>query len=224
MRSRERRCSLSWTEPQAAAHALTEQAHGRVLCVTGVSGGGKGTVIDVIRGCHPDLAWSVSMTTRPQRPGEIHTEHYDFVDDETFDKVVADGGFLEWAHVYGHRSGTPKAPIDRWLADGRDVLIEADAQGALAIKEAYPGAIVVFLQPLDKAIQRTRLTERGTTGSDLERRLAEVDRELSLAGHFDAVVINDELDVTIDEVERLFFQRPLRDRPAQDHKTTKQRG
>lgn len=183
---------------------MSPAPRGRVLFVTGVSGGGKGTVIEGLRRRHPDLAWSVSLTTRAPRPGEVDGEHYHFVDDATFDDVIETAGFVEWEKVYGHRSGTPRAPIDAWLGQGRDVLAEGDPRGARALKAAYPGAVVVFLRPPDMAAQRERLVARGTTGVDLERRLDAAARELDMAADFDAVVVNDTVDGTICQVERLF--------------------
>jgi guanylate kinase len=146
----------------------------------------------------------VSLTTRKPRPGEVDGVHYHFVDDSTFDEMIAGHGFVEWAHVYGHRSGTPRGPIEAWLAEGRDVLVEGDPQGALAFKAAYPTSVVVFLRAPDLESQRERLVARGTTGADLERRLALSERQIAEAASFDAVVVNDDIDETISQVERLF--------------------
>lgn len=189
--------SLSSTEPSTSGH-------GRVLYLTGVSGGGKGTVVDALRRRHPELAWSVSFTTRKPRPGEVDGVHYHFVDDATFDAMVDDDSFVEWAHVYGHRSGTPREPIENWRAGGRDVLVEGDTQGAFAFKVAYPDSVVVFLKAPDLASQRERLMARGTTGEDLERRMAVSERQIAEAACFDAVVVNEDVDETIRQVERLF--------------------
>lgn len=175
-----------------------------MLYLTGVSGGGKGTVVDALRRRHPHLAWSVSLTTRKARPGEVDGVHYHFVDDATFDAIVDEGGFVEWATVYGHRSGTPRGPIEKWLAEGRDVLVEGDTQGASAFKAAYPESVVVFLKAPDLASQRERLVARGTTGEDLERRIAVSEQQIAEAAGFDAVVVNEDVDETIRHVERLF--------------------
>lgn len=180
---------------------------GRVLCVTGVSGGGKGTVVAALRERHPDLAWSVSVTTRPPRSGERDGEDYHFVDDAGFDRLVADDALVEWAHVYDRRYGTPAAPIDAAVAAGGDLLLEVDVQGAEFVRARYPDAVIVALRPPDAATQRERLVARGMNDPhDLELRLAEADDEMRRARAIGVhEIVNDRIADTVDEVERLFF-------------------
>lgn len=173
-----------------------------------MSGGGKGTVVARIRERHPDLWLSVSATTRAPRPGELDGEHYHFVDDAAFDTLEATGGLVEWVPVYGHRSGTPRAPIDAALAAGRDVLLELEVNGAEFVHENWPDAVVVFLVTPDAEVQRRRLTERGTTGADLETRLAEAAAETERARRFACVVVNDDLDEAVDAVDAILFAPP----------------
>jgi guanylate kinase len=178
-----------------------------VLCVTGVSGGGKGTVVTALRERHPGLTWSVSVTTRSPRAGECDGEDYVFVDDAGFDRLVADDALVEWAHVYDRRYGTPAAPIDDAIGAGRDLLIEVDVQGAEFVRARYPDAVIVALRPPDAATQRARLETRGMNDpADLERRLAEATDEMRRARAIGAYeIVNDHVDDTVDEVERLFF-------------------
>ncbi len=150
----------------------------------------------------PDLVFSVSVTTRRPRPGEVHGVQYRFVSDADFDGMIAAGGFLEWAELYGgHRSGTPAALVEAALADGSDVLLELDVQGARSVRERVPDAVLVFLQPPSEEELARRLRARGTEeGAALERRLAEARREMAEAPRFDHVVVNDRVGEAVAEV------------------------
>lgn len=140
------------------------------------------------------------MTTRAPRPGEIDGRDYLFVDRPTFERLRDEGGFLECFDVYGDLKGTPRAPVEEALAAGQDVLLRKDVQGALAIKEQYPEAVVVFVRPPSRTEQRRRMVERGDGPEDIERRLAASVAEERLAARFDAVVVNDDLDRAAAEV------------------------
>ena len=150
----------------------------------------------------PDLVFSVSLTTRLPRPGEVHGVQYRFVSDADFDGMIAAGGFLEWAELYGgHRSGTPAALVEAALADGSDVLLELDVQGARSVRERVPDAVLVFLRPPSEEELARRLRARGTEeGAALERRLAEARREMAEAPGFDHVVVNDRVGEAVAEV------------------------
>jgi guanylate kinase len=143
----------------------------------------------------PDLALSVSVTTRAPRPGEVDGRDYRFVSDSEFDRLIAEGAFLEWVHVYGHRSGTLMAPILDQLSAGRDVVLEIDVQGAAMVKERAPEAVLIFLEaPSEEELVR-RLRRRGTESEeDLAGRLVASHQEMAQAGWFDHRVMNDDLD------------------------------
>lgn len=150
---------------------------------------------------HPSLRFAVSYTTRDPRPGERDGVHYRFVDGRTFDAIADAGGFLEWAEIFGHRSGTPAADVAEALAAGDDVLLEVDVQGARSVRERAPDAVLVFLQPPSEEELERRLRERGTEeGPDLERRLGEARREMAAASEFDHVVVNEVVDEAVREV------------------------
>jgi guanylate kinase len=162
---------------------------------------GKGTVVRQLLTRRPDLHFSVSATTRAPRPGEQDGVHYRFLPDAEFDSMVRDGAFLEWASMFGHRSGTPAAPVEAARREGRDVLLEVDVQGAAAVRERVPDAVLVFLRPPSEKELARRLRARGTeSGEDLERRLAEARREMAEANRFDHVVVNDQVERAAKEV------------------------
>jgi guanylate kinase len=149
----------------------------------------------------PRLWFSVSATTRPRRADEVDGRDYLFLDREEFERLREAGGFLEWFDVYGDLKGTPRAPVEEHLAAGHDVLLEVDVQGALAVHEAYPDAVLVLVKAPSRDEQRRRLVERGEDDPEaIERRLARADAEEALADRFDAVVVNDDPDRAADEV------------------------
>jgi guanylate kinase len=169
--------------------------------ISGPSGVGKGTVVRLLLRSRPDLVFSVSVTTRAPRPSEIDGRHYRFVSEADFDAMIEAGAFLEWAEIFGHRSGTPAAAVERARAAGRDVLLEVDVQGARSVREKIPDAVLVFLQPPSEEELARRLRARGTeVGPALERRLAEARREMGEAPWFDHVVVNDRVEDAVAEV------------------------
>jgi guanylate kinase len=162
---------------------------------------GKGTVVRRIRDLRPDLVFSVSFTTRRPRPDEVDGVHYRFVSDDEFDRMIEAGELLEWASIFGHRSGTSRQDVDSALDAGGDVLKEMDVQGAAQIRERMPGAVLIFLAPPSEEELARRLRERGTeAGPALERRLAEARRELAQATWFDHIVMNDEIEAAVSRV------------------------
>jgi guanylate kinase len=166
---------------------------------------GKGTVAAQIRSDHPDLMLSVSAATRAPRPGEVEGEHYFFVDDAEFDRMIAGGELLEHATVHNkYRYGTPRGPVEAALADGRTVLLEIDLQGARQVRAADPAASLVFLLPpsWDELVQR--LVGRGTEGDEERtRRLKTARVELAAQNEFDFRVVNDDVASAAAEVAAL---------------------
>jgi guanylate kinase len=141
----------------------------------------------------PGLWFSVSATTRPRRSGETDGKDYLFLDRREFERIRDEGGFLEWFDVYGDLKGTPRAPVDEHLEAGDDVLLEVDVQGALAVREKYPDALLVFVKAPSREEQRRRLLERGQDDPEaIERRLARAEEEEHAADRFDALIVNDD--------------------------------
>lgn len=177
----------------------------RLVVLAGPTAVGKGTVAAYIKEHHPDIHLSVSATTRPARPGEIEGEHYYFVDDAEFDRLIADGELLEHATVHNkYRYGTPRRPIETVLANGGTALLEIDLQGARQVRAADPSATLVFLLPpsWDELVQR--LVGRGTEDAEERaRRLRTARVELAAQPEFDYRVVNDDVARAADEVVSL---------------------
>ncbi|MFZ4585817.1 MAG: guanylate kinase [Acidimicrobiia bacterium] len=184
---------------------------GSLVVLTGPSGTGKGTVGARLRELHPELWFSVSATSRPPRPGEADGVHYWFIDRAEFMRRVDAGDFLEWFEVHGDLKGTPKGPILEHLAAGDDCLVEIDIQGALAVRREFPEALLIFLRPPSRVEQRRRLEGRGQDdAAAIERRLADAELEEAEAlasGAFDAIVVNNEVDRTVDQVAAILASR-----------------
>jgi guanylate kinase len=175
-----------------------------VFVITGPSGVGKGTLIRLLRERVPELALSVSATTRQARPGETQGEHYHFISDEEFARHVDAGDFVEWAEYSGRRYGTLREELDRHTSGGRPVLLEIEVQGARQVRETLPDATQIFIRPPSDDALRDRLVGRGTdTPEQVERRLNVAGEELSAAGEFKHVVVNDRLDEAVDQLEAI---------------------
>lgn len=179
---------------------------GRLVVLAGPSAVGKSTVVSRLRGDVPDLYFSVSMTTRAPRPGEVDGTDYFFVSPEDFQSRIDAGEMLEWADIHGglQRSGTPAGPVQEALEAGRPVLAEVDLAGARNIKRLMPEAQTVFLAPPSWDILVQRLTGRGTeTPEVIERRLATAREELDAQGEFDTVVVNDDVDEAVARIANI---------------------
>jgi guanylate kinase len=180
---------------------------GRLIVLAGPSGVGKGAIVARLLAALPDLELSISATTRRPRPREDEGRHYYFVDRDDFDRMIAAGGFLEWADIFGERYGTPREPVERALAEGRDVLVEIDVQGARQVKATNPGAYMVFIKPPSLAELERRLRTRATeTDQQVRRRLAKAADELAAEPEFDVTVVNDDLEQAAREVIQLVDQ------------------
>ena len=173
--------------------------------ISSPSGGGKTTVVERLLRAVPRLERSVSVTTRPPRPGERQGRDYRFVTPEAFERLRRSGALLEWARVHGAYYGTPKAPVARLLARGRSVVLSIDVQGARQIRRSLGcQAVLVFLVPPSMRRLQERLRGRRTESpSAIRRRMAAARRELACAAWYDHRVVNDRLGPTVAAVKRI---------------------
>ncbi len=183
---------------------MTTDPRGLLVVISGPSGVGKGTVVARILHELDGTALSVSVTTRAPRPGDREGIDYHFVDDPAFDEMIHGGELLEWAPVHSARYGTPRQWVERRRDEGLDVVLEIDVQGALAVRERVPEALLVFLAPPSMDELARRLTDRGTESDDeRDLRLQNARSEMQAAELFDHVVVNDDLDGCVEEVARI---------------------
>lgn len=209
----ERRGAETLSPPPADAPAPGEPL---LVVLTGPSGTGKTTVTRRVLAEEPTLAFSVSHTTRPPRASEQDGREYHFVDDASFDRMIAEDAFAEWAWVHGRRYGTTRAEIERNRNAGYDVFFDIDTQGGLQLMRTFPEAVTVFLLPPSLAELERRLERRHTEGdADRAARLAEARAEIAEAVHYRYALVNDEVDDAVTT-----FRAILR---AERHRTPRRR-
>ncbi len=176
---------------------------GKLYVISGPSGAGKGTITTRILN-EMDMGYSVSMTTRAPRTGEIEGVHYFFSTKEQFEKMIADDGFLEHAERYGNYYGSPKAPVLEKLAKGQDVILEIEMQGAMQVKKNYPDGVFIFVLPPSLPILRQRLIDRKTeTPESIELRLSSTLDEMRYIEDYDYFVVNDDLEEAVARVKAI---------------------
>ena len=192
-------------------HAMIAR-RGLMLVLSSPSGAGKTTLSRKLLDADPMVDLSISVTTRKQRPGEVAGEHYHFVDDERFDRMVKNAGLLEWAQVFGNRYGTPRAPVEAALEHGRDVLFDIDWQGTQQLREKARGDLVsVFILPPSVPELERRLHRRAQDSDTVIRaRMAKVFDELSHWAEYDYVVINNDIERAFAEVQSILGAERLK--------------
>jgi guanylate kinase len=155
---------------------------------------------------HPQLFFSISVTTRSPRPGEVEGKNYYFVSREKFQEMVAAGELLEWAEFAGNYYGTPRQPIARQIAQGTTVILEIELQGARQVRQTFPAALQVFILPPDFTTLETRLRHRGQDSDvAIQRRLTQAQTEIAAAKEFDVQIVNGNLEQALAELETVLF-------------------
>lgn len=180
---------------------------GKLIVISGPSGAGKTSICKALLRDLPSAVWSVSVTTRPPRPGEVSGESYEFIAAQEFARREAASELLESAAYVGHRYGTPRKPVEEALSRGMNVVLEIDVQGGKQIAAKMPDSIRIFVLPPNLESLRARLEGRKTEAAEqLATRLAEADGEIAFArdsGCYQHYVVNDVLDATIEQVKRI---------------------
>jgi guanylate kinase len=178
---------------------------GILFIVSSPSGAGKSTISRILLEAEPGLEMSVSATTREPRPGEVHGRDYHFVDLEDFKSMVAANQFLEWARVFGHRYGTPRVPVERALAEGRDVLFDIDWQGAQQLYQQAGGDVVrIFIFPPSMEELERRLRARRTDSDEvINGRMARAAGEISHWDGYDYIIVNDDIESCFEKVRTI---------------------
>lgn len=174
---------------------------GTLVLFSGPSGVGKDTVLEVVLNKNKELQKSISLTTREIRENEIDGKDYYFISREAFDDMIKNNEVLEFAQYGKNLYGTPKAPIDRWLEEGKTIILKIEVQGAKKIKELYPDAVGIFIMPPSMGELENRLRLRGTESEDdIKRRLDIAKSEIEKSVDYDYLVVNDEIDLASDNI------------------------
>ncbi|RKY58905.1 MAG: guanylate kinase [Candidatus Latescibacterota bacterium] len=179
---------------------------GFLVVFSAPSGAGKSTIVREVlrRKPVPGMELSISATTRPRRPGEEEGRDYYFLSEEEFESRRERGEFVEWAEVHGHLYGTLRRTVEEALEEGKVLLLEIDVQGARQIRRAFPESVSVFVAPPSLEVLEKRLRERGRDPEeDIERRLEAAPKELSEAGYYDYIVVNEDLEEAVRAVEAI---------------------
>ncbi|URW74792.1 guanylate kinase [Sphingomonas donggukensis] len=185
---------------------------GMLFVLSSPSGAGKSTIAGKLMKAEPELAVSVSYTTRPMRPGEVDGREYHFIDLDRFREMVDNHEFLEWAHVFDHRYGTPKADVFHMLGEGQDILFDIDWQGAQQLHQLAGGDVVrVFILPPSMPELRERLERRATDSQDvIDARMARAANEVSHWDGYDYVLVNDDVEQCFECVRTIFAAERLK--------------
>jgi guanylate kinase len=193
---------------------------GNLFIVSAPSGAGKTSLVAALLASTPGIDLSISYTTRPPRPGEVDGRDYHFVSRETFQEMAAHGDFLESAEIYGNLYGTSQSWLQAKMAEGRDILLEIDWQGAQQVRRVFPGCISIFILPPSIEALEQRLRGRGKDSEEvIARRLQAARDEISHVAEFDYVIINDQIDDAVRQLRAVAVaEGARRDRQLARHR------
>ena len=178
--------------------------NGNIIVIAAPSGTGKTTIIKAILKLKPEVVYSISATTREKRYNEVDGKDYFFIDEETFKQKIDNHQFVEWEKVYDYYYGTPKFFVEKIIWEGKSILLEVDVKGALAIKNVYPEANLIYILPPSLEELEKRLRERKTESeTDFQKRIERAKMELSLKDKFDYFIVNNNLNTAILEAKEV---------------------
>jgi len=184
---------------------------GNLYVVAAPSGTGKSSLVKALMELDSHITPSISHTTRAPRGQEVDGREYHFVDNATFDHMVAEGAFLEWAHVHNNRYGTSRAGIEAMIGQGTDVVLEIDYQGAIQIKQLFANAVLIFILPPSWQELRSRLQRRAEDSAEtIELRLRNAAEEVAQVQEFDFVIINDSFDRALFDLKAIAHAQRLK--------------
>lgn len=179
---------------------------GNLIILSGPSAVGKGTVIEALMEEYQDVSYSTSVTTRLPRPEEEDGEDYFFVSKKRFNEMVENDEFIEWAKVHGNYYGTPKSYVEDTLAEGQDVILEIDIQGAVQVKKKYKEGVFVFLAPPSLKELKSRIHKRGTDSQKaIEVRMENATQEMEKAEDYDYIIVNDEVTKAVKKLKSIII-------------------
>jgi guanylate kinase len=184
---------------------------GTLYIVAAPSGSGKTSLVNALLEREPGISLSVSYTSRLPRPGEVDGKHYHFVSRQIFERMVMAGSFYEHANVHGDLKGTARSAVEPLLAEGRDVMLEIDWQGARQVRKAQPDCVSVFvLPPSREELERRLRTRAADNAATIARRLADSREEIAHAGDFDYIIVNDQFADALADLRAIVTTRRLR--------------
>lgn len=179
---------------------------GRLIVLTGPSGVGKGTLMRSLLQRYPELYYSVSVTTRSPRTGEIDGKNYYFISRNKFEQLVAQGEFLEWAEFAGNYYGTPRQAVINQIRAGKTVVLEIELEGARQIRASFPSALSIFILPPSFEELEQRIRNRGQDSEEaIARRLQCAQEEIKAAEEFDIQIVNDDLEIAVNAIAAALF-------------------
>ncbi len=191
---------------------------GTLFIFSAPSGAGKDTVLAEVLKQNDNLKLSISTITRDMRQGEVEGEKYNFISKEKFEEMLNNNELLEFNEYCGNYYGTPKAPVEKWLEEGHDVILEIDVNGAFKVKRKMPDAVMIFMLPPSVETLKKRLEKRGTESAEVvEKRLKQAKKEIEFASEYDYIFVNDDLDDAVTDLMAIIRANALLNENMQEH-------